>query len=1057
MTAIAACRTCGTEPLENAQFCHSCGSPVQDGDTRAEYKQVTVLFADVVHSMDIASAVGAERLREIMAELVNITTAVVKRYGGTVDKFTGDGIMAVFGAPVALEDHAVRACLAALGVQEEAKRLAVEVAERDGVGLQLRVGLNSGQVVAGEIGSGALGYTAVGEQVGLAQRMESVAPPGGVMLSASTARLVEGDAVLGDPELVHVKGADQPVLARRLLGMGDRHRAVGRAESTLVGRRWERSAVEGLLDRAVEGHGAVVGVVGSPGIGKSRLVREVAAMASDRSVEVFPAFCESHTSQLPFHAVARLLRAAFGVGDLDAQAARDRVRDRLPDADPEDLALFDDLLGIADPNAPLPAIDPDARRRRLTVLVNATSLARETPAVYVVEDAHWIDEVSESMLAEFLTVIPQTPSLVLVTYRPEYRGALSRVPGAHTVALAPLSDSETTALVSELLGPNPSVGGVATMIAEKAAGNPFFAEEMVRDLAERGVLRGNRSAYESTADAAEVSVPATLQATIAARIDRLDPNAKRTLSAAAVIGSKFSPDLLETLGIDPALEDLVGGELIDQIRFTRQPEYVFHHPLIRMVAYESQLKSDRAELHRRLAAAIEAHSPTSADENAALIAEHLEAAGDLHAAYGWHMRAATWATNRDIVAARQSWERAQRIADALPAEDPHRAAMRIAPRTMLCATAWRVHEHVASARFEELRELCVTAGDKASLAIGMVGLVADRALQGRVREASQLASETMALIESVGDPTLTVGLTWLPIYAKIHNGQWCDVLQWSQRVIDLADGDPYKGNFIFGSPLAVAFTTRAMARYALGRPGWRDDQRQALAFARSADAQSYARAVTYVYGTGIPNRVLTPDDSTVREIEDALRIAERSADDLALSNASLTLGLVLVHRPTAAERDRGQQLLAEVSDVYLRRGHNLGELAIVNMYMARERARRGDRDDAIPLMRAAVDHLFREGQLLGWGIPVTCVLVETLLDRGDGSDVAEAEAAIERFAAAPADEGLVIRDIWLLRPRALLAQAHGDATAYADLRDRYRDMAKSLGFEGHIAWAEAMP
>jgi hypothetical protein len=383
--------------------------------------------------------------------------------------------------------------------------------------------------------------------------------------------------------------------------------------------------------------------------------------------------------------------------------------------------------------------------------------------------------------------------------------------------------------------------------------------------------------------------------------------------------------------------------------------------------------------------------------------------------------------------------------------------MRIAPRFMLCATAWRVHEHVASARFEELRELCVTAGDKASLAIGMVGLVADRALQGRVREASQLASETMALIESVGDPTLTVGLTWLPIYAKIHNGQWCDVLQWSQRVIDLADGDPYKGNFIFGSPLAVAFTTRAMARYALGRPGWRDDQRQALAFARSADAQSYARAVTYVYGTGIPNRVLKPDDSTVREIEDALRIAERSADDLALSNASLTLGLVLVHRPTAAERDRGQQLLAEVSDVYLRRGHNLGELAIVNMYMARERARRGDRDDAIPLMRAAVDHLFREGQLLGWGIPVTCVLVETLLDRGDGSDVAEAEAAIERFAAAPADEGLVIRDIWLLRLRALLAQAHGDATAYADLRDRYRDMAKSLGFEGHIAWAEAMP
>jgi class 3 adenylate cyclase len=1056
MTAIAACRTCGTEPLENAQFCHSCGSPVQDGDTRAEYKQVTVLFADVVHSMDIASAVGAERLREIMAELVNITTAVVKRYGGTVDKFTGDGIMAVFGAPVALEDHAVRACLAALGVQEEAKRLAVEVAERDGVGLQLRVGLNSGQVVAGEIGSGALGYTAVGEQVGLAQRMESVAPPGGVMLSASTARLVEGDAVLGDPELVHVKGADQPVLARRLLGMGDRHRAVERAESTLVGRRWERSAVEGLLDRAVEGHGAVVGVVGSPGIGKSRLVREVAAMASDRSVEVFTAFCESHTSQLPFHAVARLLRAAFGVGDLDAQAARDRVRDRLRDADPEDLALFDDLLGIADPNAPLPAIDPDARRRRLTVLVNATSLARETPAVYVVEDAHWIDEVSESMLAEFLTVIPQTLSLVLVTYRPEYRGALSRVPGAHTVALAPLSDSETTALVSELLGPNPSVGGVATMIAEKAAGNPFFAEEIVRDLAERAVLRGERGAYESTADVGEVSVPATLQATIAARIDRLDPAAKRTLSAAAVIGAKFSRGMLETLGIEPAFGDLLSGEFIDQITFTGHPEYVFHHPLIRTVAYESQLKSDRAELHRCVAAAIESHDPAAAEENAALIAEHLEAAGELHAAYGWHMRAASWATNRDIAAARLSWERAQKIADALPPEDPNRPAMRIAPRTMLCATAYRVHVNVGGDRFDELRELCAAAGDKASLAIGMAGLVTDHAFQGRVREAAQLASEAWTLAESIGDPSLTVGLSFPLIYAKIHNAEWTDVLRWSQRVIDLADGDPSKGNFIFGSPLALAFASRAMARWCLGRPGWRDDQQHALAMARSADPMSYATVVTYVYFPGIPGGALRADDSAMREIEDALRIAERSGDDHPMWIARMTLGVALVHRQTAPERGRGQKLLAELSDELVSRGYLLGDLPIVNVYWARERARREDRDDAIPLMRAAVDDLVRQGQLLQWGIPATGVLLETLLDRGADDDVAEAEAAITRLADAPADEGLVLRDIWLLRLRALLARAHGDEARYREYRDRYRNTAKTLEFEGHIDWAEAI-
>jgi AAA ATPase domain len=810
------------------------------------------------------------------------------------------------------------------------------------------------------------------------------------------------------------------------------------------------------VDRAIDGHGAVVGVMGSPGIGKSRLVREVAAMAYRRGVEVFTTFCESHATDVPFRVVARLLRVATGIEGLDAEAARAQVHARVPNADPEDLLLLHDLLGIADPNARLPAIDPDARRRRLTALVNADSLARETPAVYVVEDAHWIDEVSESMLADFLTVIPQTPSLVLATYRPEYEGALARVHGAQTIALAPLSDSETTALVSELLGPDPTVGALGQKIAERAAGNPFFAEEIVRELAERGVLHGERGGYVSTADVSEVSVPATLQATIAARIDRLEPKAKRTLSAAAVIGSRFSLDLLETLGIDPVLEDLVASELIDQIRFTGQPEFVFHHPLIRTVAYESQLKSDRAEVHRRVAAAIESRDPAAAEENAALIAEHLQAAGDLRAAYGWHMRAAAWANNRDIAAAHLSWERAIRIADALPVDDPARAAMRIAPRSMLCGIAWRVHASVAGDRFDELRELCTAAGDKASLAIGMAGLVMDHVFQGRLREASQLGSEAMALIEWLGDATLTVGLSFAPIYAKGESAEMSDVLLWSQTAIDLADGDPSKGNFIFGSPLAVALLQRALAGYSLGRLGWRDDLRHCLAMARSADPLTYAAVVGYAYFPGIPCGVLSPDDSAVCEIEDALRIAERSSDDVAVALARLALGVALMHRPLAADRDRGHELLAEVSDVFVRRRYLLCDLPLVNVYLARERAWRGDRDDAIPVMRAAVAHLFREGRLLLWGVPATGVLVETLLDRGADADVAEAESAIERLAAAPADEGLVIRDIWLLRLRALLARAHRDPAAYAQFRDRYRDMAKTLGFEGHIAWAEAM-
>jgi hypothetical protein len=227
--------------------------------------------------------------------------------------------------------------------------------------------------------------------------------------------------------------------------------------------------------------------------------------------------------------------------------------------------------------------------------------------------------------------------------------------------------------------------------------------------------------------------------------------------------------------------------------------------------------------------------------------------------------------------------------------------------------------------------------------------------------------------------------------------------------------------------------------------------------ARSADPMSYATVAGYFYFIGISFGVLRADHSVVREIEDALGIAERSSDDLALTTARLTLGLALVHRQTDAERDRGQKLLAEVSEELLRRGYLLGELPLVNVYSARERARRGDRDDAIPLMRSTTDHLFRQGQMLVWGVPATGVLVETLLERGSEIDVAEAEAAIERLATAPADEGLVIRDIWLLRLRALLAHAKGDEVAYRDYRDRYRAMARTLGFEGHIAWAEAMP
>jgi class 3 adenylate cyclase len=1049
------CGSCGAQCDPTAKFCGECGTRLTQATQSAEYKQVTVLFADVVHSMDIAAAVGPEPLREIMTELVNRSTAVVQGFGGTVDKFTGDGIMAVFGAPTALEDHALRACLAALGIQDEVKRLAVEVERHHGVDLRLRIGLNSGQVIAGEIGSGARGYTAIGEQVGLAQRMESVAPPGGVMLSASTVRLVEG-AVLGEPELVQIKGAKDAVPARKLLGMASQPGGAGRFETTLVGRQWEMNTVTAILDRSIGGHGGVVCVGGAAGIGKSRLVHETAAIARSRGVEVFSTFCESHAGDISFHVVARLLRATAGISDLDGAAARARVRGQVPDGvDPQDLLLLDDLLGIRDPDTELPPIDPAARGRRLTALINAVSLARSEPVLYILEDAHWIDAVSESMLAEFLKVIPHTPAMALITYRPHYHGVLAQVPGAQTVALAQLGDAETSALVGELLGPDPSVGAVAALITERTAGNPFFAQEMVRDLAERGVLEGQRGGYRCRADVAEVSVPATVQAVIAARIDRLEPGAKRTLSAAAVIGSQFGPDLLISLGIDPALEALVEAELIDQVRFTPRAEYEFRHPLIRAVAYESQLKSDRAKLHRSLAAAIEAGDPGSVEENAAVIAENLEAAGDVQSAYGWHMRAGAWSTHRDLAAARLSWERASEIADALPPDDLERTGMRIAPRTLLCGTAYRVHAEDSLTRFEELRELSTRAGDKASLAMGMAGQVMDHWVHARVPEASALASELMALVEAIADPDMTVGLSWIPTVVKLETGEYADVLRWSQAVIELADGDPTKGNFIIGSPLAFAHATRAVSRGGLGHPLTEvlPALPVATAMSRETDPTTHAMVIAFTYGLGITIKVLLADDAALELIDEALQIAERSADDFALGHARYALGLALMHRDSPADRERGLTALTQLRDMCLHEHWTLSEVPEIEAFIAWEQASRGDLDGAIAALRAAVDNLFNAGQF-AWSIPPTGMFVETLLSRGGEVDMQEAQTAIERLAAAP-NHDMVDREIYLLRLRALLAGARGDEAAHHDLLQQYRAMATKFGRLGHMAMSDS--
>lgn len=1056
------CACCGARSGSDGRFCSECGARLVRADRSAEFKQVTVLFADVVRSMDIAAAVDIERLREIMTAVVERSAAVAHRYGGTVE-YNGDGVMAIFGAPIALEDHAFRACAAGLAIQDEMKRLAADVRRLDGVALAVRVGLNSGRVIAGNIGSGSLGYAATGQHVGLAQRMESAASAGGVLVSESTARLVEGRAVLSEPEWVAIKGSDETVPARRLVAIAPRRAPPGRVEARLVGRRVEMATLDAVVGRALAGRGGVVNVVGPPGIGKSRAARETAALAAGHGVRVCWTFCESHASDVPFGVVTQLLRARLRVTDLDGETARARVREQLPRADPAGLLLLDDLLGIADSEAPPPVLDADTRRRRLTAVINAASLARSEPLVFIVEDAQWVDVVSESMLTDFLSVIPQTPSVVLITSRPEYRGALTRLPDAQTLTLAPLSDSDTAALIGELLGPDPSVTELGRVIAERAAGNPFFAEEMVREMAQRGALVGEHGRYLRRADVADVAVPATVQAAIEARIDRLSATAKRTLHAASVIGARFAGDLLAALGRDVDadvgfevdFEELLGAELIEQVRFAPNTEYAFRHPLIRAVSYESQLTSDRADWHRRLASAIQDRSQASADENAALIAEHLEAAGEPLAAYGWHMRAGAWLTNRDLPAARVSWQRAGRIADTLPADDSDELSMRIAPRTMLCATDLQARDAGESQRrFAELQELCGAAGDSVSLAIGMSGPATELMYAGRVREAARVASEQVALLETIADPSPAMGLAAVAFCSWLGVMRFDEILRWSQTIVELADGDPVKGaGYGVGSPLAIALAWRGTSRWFLGGEGWRRDLHDAVAMARRSNPETLSNALAWTYGIAMQYGALRADDAIIRVSEEAVHTARAASSDRAVGLAVYTLGVALLTGDDAAERRRGLELMMEARAVWLRRSIRF-LIPVTDVWAARESARDGDRDGAIAVMRRAVDEL-REGYpfYCVWAIGV---LVETLLDRAGDGDLAAADAAFDRLAELAPGRSSVLVELTTLRLRALLARARGDGPAFLESALRYRTRAESLGVEGHTAWAEEL-
>jgi class 3 adenylate cyclase len=504
---------------------------------------VTVLFADVKGSLELAEQVDPEEWHAILNRFFQILADGVHRFEGTVNQYTGDGIMALFGAPIAHEDHAQRACYAALHLRDELRGYADELRVERSLSFSTRIGLNSGEVVVGKIGDDLrMDYTAQGSTVGLAARMEQLAEPGKILLTEHTARLASGYFQTRDLGATAVRGLREPLQISELEGVGalrsrfDLSRARGLAR--FVGRDDDMRTLEAALERGREGTGQVVGVVAEAGVGKSRLCYEFLERCRARGLRVNEGRAVAHGKNIPFLPILRIFRAYFGITDQDGdRRAREKVAGRLLLLDEgfrEVLPVLFEFFGVADPERPAPPMDPEARQRQLFAVLRRLVQRddAEGPAVTLIEDLHWIDAGSEAYLEQWVEAISGGRGLLLVNFRPEYRAGWMQKSYYHQLPLLPLGIEATRELLEDLLGSDPSTARLAETIQARTEGNPFFTEEVVQSLVESGHLEGRKGSYRLVTPVERLEVPDSVHALLAARIDRLAEREKRLLQTA---------------------------------------------------------------------------------------------------------------------------------------------------------------------------------------------------------------------------------------------------------------------------------------------------------------------------------------------------------------------------------------------------------------------------------------------------------------------------------------------------------------------------------------------
>jgi class 3 adenylate cyclase/tetratricopeptide (TPR) repeat protein len=604
-----------------------------------ERKQVTVLFADLKGSMELLADRDPEEARQLLDPVLERMMAAVHRYEGTVNQVMGDGIMALFGAPIAHEDHAVRACYAALAMQQAVGRYAEEVRRQRGLDVLMRVGLNSGEVVVRAIGNDLhMDYTAVGQTTHLAARMEQLARPSTTFITADTLRLVEGLVRVTALGPLPVKGLSEPVEVYELVGAsalrGRFQAGVMRGLTRFVGRNQELATVQQALAQAGAGHGQVVALVGEAGVGKSRLVYEVVHAHQTQGWRVLESASVSYGKATPYFPVIELLKRYAQVEDSDdARTRRAKVTGQvltLDDALQDTLPALLSLLEALPEDSPFRTLDPPQRRQR-TLAALKRLLLRETqvqPLLLVFEDLHWIDTETQALLDSLVDSLPTAPLLLLVNYRPEYQHGWGSKTYYTQLRLDPLPPVRAEAFLQAVLGNDPSLAPLMRLLIERTEGNPFFLEESVRALVETGVLVGAPGAYRLAQALPTIQVPATVQAVLAARIDRLPPEEKHLVQTAAVIGTEVPLPLLQAIAevsediLHRSLTHLQAAEFLYETRLFPEHEYTFKHALTHEVAYGSLLLERRRVLHARIVEALEALTGERVVEQVERLAYH---------------------------------------------------------------------------------------------------------------------------------------------------------------------------------------------------------------------------------------------------------------------------------------------------------------------------------------------------------------------------------------------------------------------------------------------------